>query len=289
MSGIILNNSLIKALADLISIIPLLFITFAVIEFIEYFYFDKVLAFVKKSGKLAPLIGSIVASFPQCGFSIIASVLYIKGLISRGTLLAVYLSTSDEAIPVLLSMPEQYKLVLPIIAIKITIGIVAGYAFDYFFPQKNILEQKIDELSQKGCCSHTLESKVSKDLILHPIVHTISIGLFIFLITFAINVVITKCGSAEALGGYLMSNSPMQPVIAALFGLIPNCAISVALVMLYTKGVIAFYSVIAGLCANAGLGIWVVITKNKDIKDSIVLVLSLFLISALSGIILYFF
>ena len=287
MSGIILNNSLIKALADLISIIPLLFITFAVIEFIEYFYFDKVLVFIKKSGKFAPLIGSVVASFPQCGFSIIASVLYIKGLISRGTLLAVYLSTSDEAIPVLLSMPEQYKLVLPVIAIKITIGIVAGYAFDYFFPQKNILEQKIDELSQKGCCSHTLKSKVSKDLILHPIVHTISIALFIFLITFVINLAMAKCGSAEALGGYLMSNSPMQPVIAALFGLIPNCAISIGLTLMLIKGTITFGALMAGLLSNAGLGL-LVLLKNNDFKDTLQIIFILLVISIVSGVAINF-
>ena len=136
MSGIILKNSLIDAVGDLYSIIPLLFLTFLIIEFIEFFYFDKISSFVEKSGKYAPIIGAVSASFPQCGFSIIASVLYIRGLISRGTLLAVYLSTSDEAIPVLLSVADHYKLVFPIIAIKIFIGIVAGYFFDFLFPKK---------------------------------------------------------------------------------------------------------------------------------------------------------
>ena len=287
MSGIILKNSLIDALGDLFSIVPLLFFTFLVIEIIEFFYFDKVSSFVKKSGKYAPLAGAVAASFPQCGFSIIASVLYIRGIISRGTLLAVYLSTSDEAIPVLLSVPEQYRLVLPVIVIKIFIGIVAGYVFDFLFPKRSLKLQPDVDIVQKGCCEHILESKDKKDLIFHPVVHTLSVALFIFLITFIINLAIAKCGCAESLGEHLMSNSILQPVAAALFGLIPNCAISVALVMLYIKGTIAFCSVIAGLCANSGLGIWVVITKNKDIKDSFALVLSLFLISALSGVALF--
>lgn len=287
MSGIILKNSFIDAAGDLLAILPLLFATFFIIEVVEFFYFEKVSSFVKKSGKYAPFIGSIIASFPQCGFSIIASVLYIRGLITRGTLLAVYLSTSDEAIPVLLSAPQQYKLVLPIVAIKVMIGIIAGYIFDFIFPKKQTPILQDIEISQKGCCEHTLESKNKKDLIVHPVVHTLNIGIFILLITFFINIALAKCGSAEALGGYLMSSSPLQPVFAALFGLIPNCAISVALVMLYINNTIAFCSVIAGLCANSGLGIWVVISKNKDIKDSLALVLSLFLISALSGVILF--
>lgn len=287
MSGIILKNSLTDAAGDLLSILPLLFLTFLIIEVIEFYYFDKVSSFVKKSGKFAPLAGSVAAAFPQCGFSIIASILYIKGLITRGTLLAVYLSTSDEAIPVLLSYDEHCRLVIPIIAIKILIGVSAGYLFDLIFPQKTANINPDEHIAQTGCCEHTLGSKDKKELIIHPVIHTLSVAVFIFLITFALNVALAKCGSAEALGGYLMSNSPLQPVIAAIFGLIPNCAISVALVMLYIKGTIAFYSVIAGLCSNAGLGIWIILTKNKDIKDSLVLVLSLFLISALSGIILF--
>ncbi len=288
MSGIVLMECLFDTIADLVFVMPLLFFTFIVIEFIEYFYFDKVLIFIEKSGKFAPLAGALIASFPQCGFSIIASVLYVKGIITRGTLLAVYLSTSDEAIPLLLSLPEQYKLVFPIIAIKILIGVIAGYIFDFILPKKNVISSKIGEFSQKGCCNHRLKGHVIKDLFIHPIIHTLIISLFIFLITFIVNISIAKCGSAEVLGGQMMKNSVFQPIIAALFGLIPNCAISVALVMLYAKGVIAFCSIIAGLCSNAGLGMWIVIVKNKDVKDSLLLVLSLFLISALSGVILYF-
>ena len=289
MSGVIFLNSIKDAAVDLVAIVPFLFITFFVIEFIEYFYFDKVSSFVKHSGKYAPLAGALVASFPQCGFSIIASVLYIKGIISRGTLLAIYLSTSDEAIPVLLSAPQQYKLVLPVILIKIIIGVIAGYVVDLIFPRKQNTYYADVKLAQKGCCEHTLdENKSKKDLIVHPIVHTFVISIFIFVITAFINMFIFYFKSAEALGEHLMSGTVLQPFMAAFFGLIPNCAVSVALITLFIKGSIAFSSLIAGLCSNSGLGVWVVITKNKDTKDSLLMVSLLFLISSLSGLVLYF-
>ena len=137
MSGVILFESLKDAFWDTLFIVPVLFLTFLLIEVVEFFFFDKVSSYVKRSGAYAPLLGALAASFPQCGFSVIASVLYIRGFITKGALLAVYLSTSDEAVPVLLSMPGQAGLVLPVILLKILIGVSAGYAFDFFFGQKN--------------------------------------------------------------------------------------------------------------------------------------------------------
>ena len=288
MSGVILFESLKDAFWDTLFIVPVLFLTFLLIEVVEFFFFDKVSSYVKRSGAYAPLLGALAASFPQCGFSVIASVLYIRGFITKGALLAVYLSTSDEAVPVLLSMPGQAGLVLPVILLKILIGVSAGYAFDFFFGQKTFLQNGGMDVSARGCCEHALEGKDKKDLFLHPVVHTFTISAFIFAISVLINILISLFGSAEALGGLLMSGSPMQPLMAALFGLIPNCAISVALIMLYTKGSIAFCSLISGLCANSGLGIWVILTKNKNRKDSFFIVSSLFLISVFAGMFLYF-
>ena len=279
-------NSIQDALVDLVHILPFLYLTFLFIEIIEYFYFKKVADFALKIKKLGPFLGAILACVPQCGFSVIASVLYIRGLISKGTLLSIYLSTSDEAIPVLLAMPDKLKIVLPVILIKITIGIVAGYLIDFIFPSKE-LEDKQIEFEQKGCCEHSLEGKDKNELIIHPFIHTFYVSLFLLVITSILNVFISHLGSAQKLGEYLMLNSPLQPVGASLFGLIPNCAVSVALIILYTKGTIAFYSLISGLCANAGLGLWVVVSKNKNRKDSLFIVSSLFLISVLAGFILY--
>lgn len=287
MSGIIFLESFKDAFSDLVPIVPLLFLTFLVIEFVEYYQFDKVSSYVRRSGKYAPLIGALVASFPQCGFSIIASVLYIRGLITRGTLLAVYLSTSDEAIPVLLSMPDKSSLVIPVILIKILIGIIAGYAFDFIFPKEIKEDKMLKIVPEVGCCEHNICKKIKKELILHPVVHTFTISIFIFVLTLIINILIALFGSAENLGVHLMSGSIVQPFMAALFGLIPNCAVSVALIMLFIKGSITFSSLIAGLCSNSGLGIWIILTRNKDKKDSLILISALFLISALAGVIIY--
>ena len=160
MSGIIFWESFKDAFSDLVPIVPLLFLTFLVIEFIEYYQFDNVSSYIRRSGKYAPLIGAFVASFPQCGFSIIASVLYIRGLITRGTLLAVYLSTSDEAIPVLLSMPDKSSLVIPVVLIKILIGIMAGYAFDFIFPKEIKEDKTLKIVPEVGCCEHNIGKKI---------------------------------------------------------------------------------------------------------------------------------
>lgn len=276
-----------NALAELAGILPLLFIVFLIIEFIEYYYFDKISRFAKCTGAFGPFAGALLASFPQCGFSIIASALYIKGLITKGTLIAVYISTSDEAIPVLLSDTQTYKFVLPVILTKILVGIIAGYTVDFLFPsnKKPVAGIETND-AQKGCCEHNITRADKKDLILHPIKHTVIISVFIFLITFFINIFFLGAASAEHMSTTLLGNSAFCPLLAAIFGLVPNCAVSVAFVLLLIKGVITFPCAIAGLCSNAGLGILVLLSKNDNKKDSTVIILSLVIISALAGTLL---
>ena len=123
------------AIKDSLHMLPFLFLIFVVIEVIEFFYSDKMTQLAKYSSKAGPLVGSIAASFPQCGFSVIASTLYTKRLITKGTLIAVFLSTSDEAIPVILSEPSKMYLIVPILLAKIFIGISAGYLIDFLLGQ----------------------------------------------------------------------------------------------------------------------------------------------------------
>lgn len=276
------------ALLDSLHMLPFLFIIFLIIEFIEYFFSDKMTSLIKHSDKGGPLIGSILASFPQCGFSVVASTLYTKRLVNAGTLIAVYLSTSDEAIPVILSEPGNAHIVIKLIIVKIFIAITAGYFINFVLAniKRSDFVHPGNGEKEEGCCKHQLEKPDKKELILHPLVHTVNVFFFILIVTLAINYLITLAGGEENIGKYFLSNSVFQPILTAIFGLIPNCAASVAITLMYLKGAIGFGSVISGLCSSAGLGLLVLLRKNDDIKDTLRIISLLLLISIMTGIII---
>lgn len=276
-----------NALGEVFHILPFLFGIFVVTELVEYFCFDKITKISRCSKSTGPMLGAFLAAIPQCGFSVIASALYVKKFITKGTLIAVYISTSDEALPVLLSQPEKFNTVLPIILIKIGIAIMAGYMVDFFFPFKGEALNK-KEGEELGCCKHNVSHKSRKDLIFHPLIHTISVSFFVFIIMFVFNLVIAKIGGEAKLANFLMINSIFQPVIVSLFALVPNCAVSLAIVLMYIKGALSFASTIAGLCASAGLGLLVLIRKNDSKNDTIFIIATLLFISILAGMIFTF-
>ena len=279
------------AIKDSLHMLPFLFLIFVVIEVIEFFYSDKMTQLAKYSSKAGPLVGSLAASFPQCGFSVIASTLYTKRLITKGTLIAVFLSTSDEAIPVILSEPSKMYLIVPILLAKIFIGISAGYLIDFLLGQfKNADEnnaQNAENLEvEEGCCKHHVHKPRKKDLLLHPLEHTVNVFIFVVLITVGLNYMVHCIGGEENLGQYFLNDSILQPVITAIVGLIPNCAISIAITLMYLKGAIGFGSVISGLCSSAGLGLLVLLKKNTSLKDSAKIILMLLGVSIFWGIVI---
>lgn len=285
-----LADWLADALKDSLHMLPFLFFIFVVIEVIEYFYSNKMTKFAKYSGKAGPLAGSLAASFPQCGFSVIASTLYTKKLITKGTLLAVYLSTSDEAIPVIMSEPSKLYLVVPLLLTKIIIAIIAGYAIDFIIDQtknNNSLNDTVEDTEdEQGCCKHHINKPRKRDLIFHPVEHTFNVFIFILIITIGINYLVFTVGGEENLGQYFLHDSVLQPVITAIVGLIPNCAVSIAITLMYLKGALGFGSVIAGLCSSAGLGILVLFKKNDSLKDTLKIIFILLFVSIFSGILI---
>ena len=219
--------------------------------------------------------------------------MYINKVITRGTLIAIYISTSDEAIPILLSNPSQFPIILPLLAIKITLGIFTGYFVDILFKDSSYehsntdLSNNIDD--EVGCCSHHVHVNHRKrELIFHPLKHTVNIFLMIFIISLGLNWCFEVFGN-EFLNKILLNNSIFQPVFAAIVGLIPNCAVSVLLTMLYMSGILTFASVISGLSSGAGLGLIVLLKRNTDIKDSIKIIGILLSISVLAGLFLSIF
>ena len=286
------------AIIDSFHVLPLIFIVFLFIELIEYFYEDKINNFMKGAEKAAPLIGSIAAIIPQCGFSVIASTLYIRKFITKGTLIAIYLATSDEAIPILLANPAHMYYVLPIIGIKIVIAIIAGYLIDFILKDNKYIpivqeadKEKEDnnEEEHEGCCHHSVSQRRKREIIIHPIKHTLNIFMFILGITILLNFLIFMYGKYAILHTLLGKIKILEPIITAFVGLIPNCAVSIALTMLLIKGSISFGAVMAGLLSNAGLGILILFRHNKNIKDTMKIIAILLSISIVSGMIIQIF
>lgn len=289
------------ALIDTLKMVPFLFVVYVLIELLEYRYSKKLKEKIEKAGYAGPAIGSLVGAVPQCGFSVIASALYSQRLLTIGTLLAVFISTSDEAVPILLSHPERVNVVLPLILTKIALAITAGYLVDLFYrkPNKKIINhierfenhecQHNHETTETACCGHDLSNKINiRDLLTHPLKHTLKIFIFIFIVTVLLNYLFNQIGP-DNITKIFLQNSIFQPIIAAFIGLIPNCAASVAITTLYLNGVIGFGSVIAGLSASAGLGILVLFKENKNIKNTFVILGLLLFFSIVAGILIQLF
>lgn len=275
------------ALIDSIHTLPFLFFVFLFIEIFEYYYANKINNLMKNSGKTGPVIGSLAAIVPQCGFSIIASSLYTNKLITRGTLIAIYLATSDEAIPVLLSYPEKISLILPIIFVKLVIAIVAGYLTDLIF-RTSVEQNKEIEITEEGCCKHDILTDNKNNLWLHPLAHTFNVFIFILIITLILNFFITDTSLTSILSSNNIKIKLFEPIVTGIIGLIPNCAVSITITMLLIKGTISFGAAISGLCSNAGLGLLVLLRKNSTLKDSVLVITLLLLASILSGLIIEF-
>jgi len=278
------------ALIDSLNLIPFLFLVFVFIEIIEQYFTKKKHLFVFFIKKVGPLFGSLFASIPQCGFSVIASTIYTRRILSRGTLISVYLATSDEAIPILLTYPSKAYIILPVIAIKIIVAIMVGYLVDFLITYK-AKEPVLDTNNttyhnEHGCCHHQLSDAVkTKDFWLHPIKHTANIFVFILVISLILSLIMDKVGTEENMARLCLMNSPLQPILVSFIGLIPNCAISVMLTILFVKNTISFGSLLAGLCTSGGLGLLVLLKRNGDKKDTAIILATLVIVGSIVGLI----
>lgn len=271
-------------LIDTIKIFPFLLIAYLIMEYIEHKTTNKTRDAIKKSGKFGPFIGSLLGAFPQCGFSVTATNLYAGRVITLGTLLAVYLSTSDEMLPILLSEGVSGPLILKILGIKILIGIIAGVIIDLvlnkFYKNKKE-ENKIESICEHDHCH--CEEGIWKS----AIKHTINVFIFIFIISLLLNIAIEYIGEDNLAG--IISNKPViSALIASLIGLIPNCASSVILTQLYLSNVLGLAVMVGGLLVNAGVGLIVLFKVNHNQKENILITIGLYLIGVISAIVLQF-
>lgn len=270
-----------ETLIDGIKLLPFLLITYIIMEYIEHKTSNKTKDIIKKSGKFGPFIGSLLGAVPQCGFSVVATNFYAARVITLGTLISVYLSTSDEMIPIFISEGASIITLLKILAIKILIGMIAGFVIDFILrlrKKDNEKERIIDLCEKEHChCEHGILKSALK--------HTINIFIFILIITFIINIAIHLVGE-ETIGNFVKSNVILGPVLGGIIGLIPNCASSVILTQLYLQNVIPISTMISGLLVGAGVGLIVLFKMNKGIKQNLKITALLYIIGVLSGIII---
>lgn len=278
----ILIDTLLDSAIDSIKLLPFLFIAYLIMEYLEHKMSEKSKEKIKKSGKFGPLFGSALGIFPQCGFSVAATNLYAARIITLGTLIAVYLSTSDEMLPILVSRAVPINVIITILAVKFAIGMIYGFIIDLFMNLKNKgknEEEKIVDICEEEHC-HCEESIVKSAL-----KHTINVFIYIFILTFIINMLVAVVGE-DTLKGFMQGASIFEPLIASLIGLIPNCASSVIITELYLSEIISFGSLIAGLLVNAGAGILMLFRINKNVKENIKIVALLYILGAVTGIVM---
>lgn len=269
-----------EAIIDSVKLVPFLFITYLIMEYLEHKTSSKAKETIKKSGKFGPAIGSILGIFPQCGFSVSATNLYAARVITLGTLIAVYLSTSDEMLPIFISEAVPIEIILKILAVKLIVGMIAGFIIDFILRiVKKKEEEKIVELCEKDhChCEHGIVKSALK--------HTLNIFIFILLITIIINIAIYFIGE-DTIAGFIQGKKILGPAVAGLIGLIPNCASSVIITQMYLQNMISVATMISGLLVSAGVGLAVLFKTNSDVKQNIKIVALLYFIGVVSGIII---
>lgn len=269
---------------DSVKLIPFLFLTYLLMEYIEHKTKEKTKETIKKSGKFGPFIGALLGIVPQCGFSVSATNLYAARVITLGTLIAVYLSTSDEMLPIFLSEGVAIDIIIKILAIKLGIGMLAGFLIDFVLRMKNKgrqdTEKIIDLCEKEHChCEHGIFKSTLK--------HTVNIFLFIFIITLVINIAIHIIGE-ESIANFMLDRPILGPIISGIIGLIPNCAASVIITQMYLENIISVGTMIAGLLVGAGVGLAVLFRTNKGLKENIKITVLLYAIGVISGIILEF-
>lgn len=273
-----MKEILLDTLLDAIKLLPFLFITFLLMEYIEHSFTKNGKERIKKAGKLGPFFGSLLGAVPQCGFSVMATNLYATRIVTLGTLISIYLSTSDEMLPILISQKCSFSIIIKILLIKVLIGMLAGFIIDFIIRKKT----KSSNYEIKKFCDEE-HCDCEHGIIKSSIKHTFNILIFIIVITLLLNLGFYYFGN-DSIEKLFLKDSFFSPFISSLIGLIPNCGASVILTELYLNNVISFASVIAGLLTGSGVALLVLFKINKNVKENVKILLTVYFIGALSGV-----
>lgn len=291
-------------LSDSLKMLPLIFLTYVIIELIE-----RKADFAKNgrflTGKAAPVLGSLAGAFPQCGISVMSAKLYERGIIGVGTLLSVFIATSDEAFSILISSPQRLALI-PLLLIKIVIAVIVGEVANLIFHKKITPEdEKFDhEEICTHCHDHGTEDEDeheddhretrshakklwAKRYLLIPLIHSLQTFAYVLAVTLVFGILFADNGliGADKLSAFLDSSKYFAPFITSLIGLIPNCASSAVITSAYVRGAISFGAMTAGLISNAGVGLAILFKNTRKTKRNLLIMLTLYLIGSICGII----
>lgn len=258
-------------------VVLILFLTYLAMEYLEHSTGGKVQLLMRKSGRLGPVVGALAGVVPQCGFSAAASNLYAGRVITMGTLLAVYLSTSDEMLPVMLSAHAPMSTIAGILIAKVLTGMAAGLLIDLFCGHRREEHEHIHEICEQEHCG------CERGLFRSALSHTLQVGIFLLLISFALNLVLEILGE-DVLAGFLLNRPIAGPLVAGVVGLIPNCAASVAITELYLEGLIGVGSLLSGLLVGAGVGLLVLFRVNHRRSENLKIMAILYTVGVLVGI-----
>ncbi len=266
---------------DTLKTSPYLFLIYLFLEYIQ----NRLKGFsfnFEKFGKFAPILGAVAGVVPQCGFSSAASALYVKKTIKAGTLVAVFLATSDEAIPVMVARSVGFSSIGVIILIKFVAAIIFGYLLNLtLFKNEQLASEEAEVIEYNSCELHK-HHETKSQYIKNALYHTVKISSIILITMIIINLIIFLLGEKNV-SSVLLTGSVFQPFITAFIGLVPGCSISVLLTELFVSGQVSLGSSVAGLCTGAGFG-YIILIKNAPFKQAAFILLLTYVIGVFVGV-----
>ena len=272
-------DCLLDGLIDTLKLLPYLLVTFLLLEFIEHKFTKKNKEILSKNKKYGPVVGGLLGALPQCGFGSMAANLFSARVITMGTLIAVFLSTSDEMLPIMISERADILVLIKILSFKVIVGIIIGYVIDLIYRKKIEEKEEIKELCEHDHCSCEHDG-----IIISSIKHTLKIGIFILIANLLINIIIFQVGE-ENVSNILLHGNVLTYFLSSLVGLIPNCAGSVIITELYLSNMISVGTMLAGLLTGSGLGILLLFRTNKNLKENIIILSIIYFVGVILGII----
>ena len=277
---------LLDTCTDTLKLLPFLFLTYLLLELLERKSGSHSAKLISNSRRFGPMIGGLLGVVPQCGFSAIASEFYSRRIITLGTLLAIYLSTSDEMLPILISERTSVHVIVSILLIKLLIGIAAGFVIDLFTKKQQ--DQSPDFDLDRHRKSHPDSEAAEESRFLPEVLsHTFQTLLFIFLVTFAVDAFVAVIGT-DSLSGFILNRPVIGEILAGLIGLIPNCSASVIITQLYLEGAMQTGAIMTGLLVSAGIGPLMLWRTNPHRKENLAIYALLYIISVICGILIEF-
>lgn len=305
----LIGHVLEHSIEDTLYLIPFLFVTYLAMEWLEHKAGDKAEEAVRRAGAAGPVVGALVGIVPQCGFSAAAATLWAGRVITLGTLFAVFLSTSDEMLPIFLAEQVAPMTILKIMGVKLMIGMVMGFVADAAIRLARCDREKlrIHELCERDHChcngdcetceqqpelaydfEHDEEHEHHHEggsILRSALKHTVQVTVFIFVITLVLDGALELVGE-DALGAFLGSNPVLSVLGSALVGLIPNCAASVVIAQLYVEGALGAGAMMAGLLVSAGVGLLVLFRTNRRLRQNLIVLAGLWATGVFWGLII---